>query len=139
MKMSDALRSINDNHPDGAVEFYAKMKDDPWGKAHEDLDQAIRTKSIDSELAVQAFHAEIRRLQDHFKASGIKQKAHPANVGFYAPTEREGSRRMAAQERYCVVCGVSKGLTFVKVDGKPTPCCEACVLKLQTDSQMPLF
>lgn len=139
MKMSDALRSINDNHPDGAVEFYSKMKEDPWQKAHEDLDQAIRTRSIDQDLAVQSFYAEIRRLQDVFRSSGVKQKAHPASIGMYAPTDRDVSQRMATQERYCVVCGTSKSLTFVRVEGKPTPCCESCVLKLQADPQMPLF
>ena len=139
MNLSDALRSINDNHPDGAVEFYAKMKDDPWQKAHDSLDISIREKTFEPGVAVQAFYAEIRRLQDLFRQSGVSQKAHPANVGFYAPTEREGSRRMAVQERYCVVCGTTKSLTFVRVEGKPTPCCESCVLKLQADPQMPLF
>jgi hypothetical protein len=139
MHLSDALKLINENHPDGCVEFFSKMKDDPWDKAHRDLDTVLKMRDTDASVSIQAFYAEIRRLQDVFKSSGVKQKAHPANIGFYAPSEKMAAARFAKQEQCCVVCLTDKNLQIIKVEGKPTPCCESCVLKLQADPQMPLF
>jgi len=139
MYLSEALDLINANHPDGAVEFYSKMKDDPWQKAHDTLEASLKSPGSDTEVAIQAFYAEIRRLQDLFKQSGIKQKAEPWNIGFHSPSKEEAAARSARQEQVCVGCGTTKKLKFVSYLGKATPTCAACASRFASNGQMPLF
>lgn len=139
MNLSEALHLINEHHPDGAVEFYAKMKDDPWSRAHEALNSELKTRGCDVGVAVQAFYAEIRRLQDLYRNAGHPVKAHPATIGLHSNTETQVAQRFATQAETCVYCGTTKKLMAIRIEEKLTPCCKDCRAKRQNGEQLSLY
>lgn len=140
MHLSKALELINLHQPEGCFEYWSSQPGDPWQKAHDSLESDLKISGMKPEVAITAFYAEIRRLQDDYRRMGLNYKSSPMTRGLYSNTTQQAAAKQAADDKLCVVCMSKINLQIIKVEGKLTPCCALCVEKLQgSDEQMPLF
>jgi hypothetical protein len=71
MNTAEALDSVSKIYIPGAADFYGKVPGDPWMKAHEDFEAAIRTgKPEIKRPAAERFVDRIRELLEAYRKMG---------------------------------------------------------------------
>jgi hypothetical protein len=128
MKFSEALDIVNKNYVVGCADFYGKMPNDPWQRAHDMLDAALLTKDntiITS--ATKQFASTLLSLIEKYKefSGGQTPKLSIADAFYIADPEKVRTLH-AAQRKVCIYCEAESDLSLVNKAGQAVIMCNNC-------------
>lgn len=129
MQLSEALYCLFVNEPAECASYYARMKDDPWQLAHDELEDCLAKPQEILDSAVEKFVAKIKQLEAAYKMSGEKVKPSIFHSALYARDAQDAKAAIACLDHHCFECMTGENLTVIRIDGKAVPICKSCKLK----------
>ncbi len=128
MLLSEALSLLDGDYEAGCVEYYARMKPDPWQVAHDKLEAKVTAPQDVLDGAVDEFCNELKNLQAAYRLVKPKDRPQPMpwNTAFYAKDMAQSNERQAKNDRACVDCMTTKGLVPYRTENGMIPICGPC-------------
>jgi hypothetical protein len=116
------LTKVSRIYLSGAIEFYAKLPNDPWQKAHDDLEEAINDALKQEDYAahltpaVAQFEATLVELIEKYRPFAPNQPKSAIVTGFMSNSPEEFALRDSMITKSCAMCGTKED---VKIKNHP--------------------
>jgi len=133
MNLSEALFCLFADKPEECAIYYGQMKDDPWQKAHDELEAHITAPQDVLDEEVGKFVTKIKMLETAYKMSGVKVRPSVFTSALYAKSEDHVKVAIATVDHRCIDCMTDRHLVLIVIEGKASPICKACKSARQSD------
>jgi hypothetical protein len=113
MKAIEALEKISAKYAPGVVAYYGQLADDPWQKAHDDLQASLISKDFDViHAAADAFYQRCSELLDHFKRNSRASKEVSLKDAFELGSPELVKAIQSVKYKECYRCQTKEGLSL---------------------------
>jgi len=114
MNISQAIESLNKIYTPGVLAFYQNFPNDPWQKAHDDLNAVVQLQNLTlTSLACENFLKTCVELVQQFKNNQIPTKGISPQDAFNIGTEDRLKKWKSIKFKQCYLCENKNNLALI--------------------------